>query len=303
MEPLGKKLQQARLAKHISLEEASRVTKIRPSRIEEIEAEDFSSFPSLAYAKGFLLIYGKFLEVDVTPYLEAFETSNRVTVDGYSYLQDTTGPAPPPIARRQSTTRPGLLPLFVGVGILVLGFYLMKLILDIQRIAPPQGRAHGPVAAASATPLPETSPSGNIIAPRAIPVEGTPVSEAAAAPSSTANPVATVQPVGPSPTEPEVRRAQPVHPEDLPSATAMPQPNDAAAVNRVEITPIRKTFLRVTVDRHGTQPAFEGWLSPSDPPLTFRAQHVAVKVLERGAIQVTKNGASLPAGDPAVTFE
>ena len=78
MEPLGKKLQQARLAKKISLEEAARVTKIRAARIQEIEAEDFSNFPSLAYAKGFLLIYGKFLDVDVTPYLDAFATSQEV---------------------------------------------------------------------------------------------------------------------------------------------------------------------------------------------------------------------------------
>ena len=70
MEALGQKLKQARLARKITLEEASRVTKIRPARITEIEQDDFSSFASLAYAKGFILIYGKFLEVDVTPYLE-----------------------------------------------------------------------------------------------------------------------------------------------------------------------------------------------------------------------------------------
>src|SRR3982750_4410498 len=110
MESLGKKLQDARLKKKISLEEASRVTKIRPSRIREIEAEDFSSFSSLAYAKGFLLIYGKFLDVDVTPYLAAFETSRDVSVDGYSYLQDAPASAPPPIVRRKSTKRPALLP-------------------------------------------------------------------------------------------------------------------------------------------------------------------------------------------------
>ncbi|MBA3544598.1 MAG: helix-turn-helix domain-containing protein, partial [Chthoniobacterales bacterium] len=94
MEPLGKKLQEARLRRKISLEEASRVTKIRASRIEEIEAEDFSGFSSLAYAKGFLLIYGKYLDVDVTPYLDAFETSREVSVDGYSYLQDGPSTAP-----------------------------------------------------------------------------------------------------------------------------------------------------------------------------------------------------------------
>ena len=72
----------------------ARMTKIRPGRLQEIENEDFSEFASLAYAKGFLLIYGKFLDVDVTPYLEAFETSESVTVDGYSYLQDNPAPKP-----------------------------------------------------------------------------------------------------------------------------------------------------------------------------------------------------------------
>src|SRR5215468_9879919 len=127
MESLGNKLQQARLAKKISIEEASRITKIRASRLQEIEAEDFSSFSSLAYAKGFLLIYGKFLDVDVTPYLEAFETSSRVSVDGYSYLQDAPSGAPPPIVRRQPAKRPALLPLILAVGVLVIGLYLIKL--------------------------------------------------------------------------------------------------------------------------------------------------------------------------------
>src|SRR6266550_521722 len=56
----------ARRARNLTLDEAARMTKIRPARLAEIEADDFSQFPSLAYAKGFLLIYGKFLDVDVT---------------------------------------------------------------------------------------------------------------------------------------------------------------------------------------------------------------------------------------------
>ena len=107
MEALGKKLQEARLAKKITLDEAARMTKIRAARLQEIEAEDFSNFSSLAYAKGFLLIYGKFLDVDVTPYLEAFETSREVTVDGYSYLQDAPSSAPPPDRATAAGEAPG----------------------------------------------------------------------------------------------------------------------------------------------------------------------------------------------------
>ncbi len=95
IEGLGRKFQEARKARNLSLEEAARLTRIRQSRLAEIEADDFSNFPSLAYAKGFLQIYGKFLEVDVSPYLDAFETSGHLTVDGYSYLQDSPAPKAP----------------------------------------------------------------------------------------------------------------------------------------------------------------------------------------------------------------
>ena len=110
IEGLGKKFQEARLARSLTLDEAARMTKIRPSRLAEIEADDFSQFPSLAYAKGFLLIYGKFLDVDVTPYLEVFETPAQVTVDGYSYLAGEPAPAVrTPVVRRRPA-RPAAAP-------------------------------------------------------------------------------------------------------------------------------------------------------------------------------------------------
>ena len=135
MEGLGKKLQEARLARNLTLDEAARMTKIRPGRLQEIENEDFSEFASLAYAKGFLLIYGKFLDVDVSPYLEAFETSESMTVDGYAYLQDHPGPKPsrPVVARKHSGSggRGSFVPFFIGVIVLVGGFVGMKWILEV----------------------------------------------------------------------------------------------------------------------------------------------------------------------------
>ena len=135
IEGLGKKFQEARRARELTLDEAARMTKIRPARLAEIEADDFSQFPSLAYAKGFLLIYGKFLDVDVTPYLDAFEDSERVTVDGYSYLQDNPPPKPvsaPVVRRRRRSPAPSPsrgsdrispMPLIFGVIVLVVGFF------------------------------------------------------------------------------------------------------------------------------------------------------------------------------------
>ena len=149
IEGLGKKFQEARLARNLTLDEAARMTKIRPHRLAEIEADDFSQFPSLAYAKGFLLIYGKFLDVDVTPYLDAFEDSESVTVDGYSYLQENerAKPVSAPVVRRRPAATRGTggsnrvspMPLIVGIVVLVVGFLGMKFLLNVQRLAPARG--------------------------------------------------------------------------------------------------------------------------------------------------------------------
>src|ERR1051326_3372995 len=154
MEGLGEKFQKARQARNLTLEEAPQLTKIRPVRLAEIEPEDFSQFPSLAYAKGFLLIYGKFLDIDVTPYLEAFEGSENVTVDGYSYLQESAPPKPvrTPVVRRPSSERRSITPLIVGAIVLIVGFFMMKLILNIQRIAPRRPAAPSAQAQVSAKP-------------------------------------------------------------------------------------------------------------------------------------------------------
>src|SRR5712692_2431795 len=161
IEGLGKKFQEARRARNLTLDEAARMTKIRPARLAEIEADDFSQFPSLAYAKGFLLIYGKFLDVDVTPYLDAFEDSERVTVDGYSYLQENPPPKPvsAPVVRRSSRERISPMPLIFGILVLVVGFLGMKFVMNLQRLAP--GHAAQPTAqvSPSASPLPSSTAS------------------------------------------------------------------------------------------------------------------------------------------------
>ena len=145
------------------------MTKIRPQRLAEIEAEDFSQFPSLAYAKGFLLIYGKFLDVDVTPYLDAFEDSESVTVDGYSYLQDNerAKPVSAPVVRRRAApsggpNRVSPMPLIFGVLILVIGFLVMKFFLNVQRLAPARGQTAAPTSPTANAPMVSgaSSPTG-----------------------------------------------------------------------------------------------------------------------------------------------
>jgi cytoskeleton protein RodZ len=307
IEGLGRKLQEARKARNLSLEEAARLTRIRQSRLAEIEADDFSNFPSLAYAKGFLQIYGKFLEVDVSPYLDAFETSGHLTVDGYSYLQDTPAPKAKrtPVARRSENTRPSLIPFLIGMAILVAGFWFLRFISNLQRITP-----RPPEAAATATPSP-TATVATIVAPRALPVES-PARVAATAPPVKTTPTIAVPATTPVPTaiaietpalpapravEPEVRRAVPVRPEEVAAAQADNEAIDAEGPNRIDIKPLKRTYMQVTIDDDPTKPAFERWVSPSDGTVEFRGHRFSVRVLDREAVQIRKNGKVVSNGD------
>jgi len=305
IEGLGKKFQEARRARNLTLDEAARMTKIRPARLAEIEADDFSQFPSLAYAKGFLLIYGKFLDVDVTPYLDAFEDSERVTVDGYSYLQENRPEKPvsaPVVPRRPATAgrdRISAMPLIFGIVVLVVGFTVMKLILNVQRLAPGRGES-------TAQTSPSTSP---VPASKPVPVASAP-STVASAPSiaPTVSPAATIAPTAVAvasakTSEPEVRRAKPVTRQDLAKtqeATTSP-PAESGEQNRVAIRPLKRTYVRVIVGDGKGSPAFERWVSPADGTVEFRGKHVSIRVLDPDAVQITKNGKSLEAGDKDVT--
>jgi cytoskeleton protein RodZ len=308
IEGLGKKFQEARTARNLTLDEAARMTKIRPQRLAEIEADDFSQFPSLAYAKGFLLIYGKFLDVDVTPYLDAFEDSESVTVDGYSYLQETerAKPVAAPVARRRPvaaapSNRVSPMPLIVGIVVLVVGFVGMKFLLNVQRLAPARGSSS---AQTSPTVTPAIASGGS--SPAAAPNIG-----AAATSAPVGSPVSTVGPPetrkalaanSTAPAEPEVRKAKPVTKEDLVQArgeTDSPAP-ESGNQNRVAIQPLKRTYVKVTLGDDG-KAAFERWVSPSDGPVEFRGKHVSIRVLDPEAVKITKNGQELQQNDQDVT--
>lgn len=307
IEGLGQKFQEARRARNLTLDEAARMTKIRPARLAEIEADDFSQFPSLAYAKGFLLIYGKFLDVDVTPYLDAFEDSEAVTVDGYSYLQENRPEKPvsaPVVPRRPAVARSNQIspmPLIVGVVVLVIGFLLMKLVLNVQRLvpAPTQSTTQTSPSVSPGLASKATTPATTGSSPSS--VAGGPSVEPAG-PTIAPNPVAAAAVM---PNAPEVRRARPVTREDLAkaqeTAPANPSPAESGEQNRVAIQSLKRTYVRVTVGDEKGNPAFERWMSPTDGTVEFRGKHVSIRVLDRDAVKITKNGKALEAGDADVT--
>ena len=78
IEGLGRKFQEARKARNLTLEEAARLTRIRQSRLAEIESDDFSNFPVSLTPRASSKFTANFSTSTCRPYLDAFETSGHI---------------------------------------------------------------------------------------------------------------------------------------------------------------------------------------------------------------------------------
>jgi hypothetical protein len=192
------------------------------------------------------------------------------------------------------------MPLVFGIVALVIGFGVMKLILNVQRLAPGRGEQK----TAQASPTASVASALNAAPSSAAPAKVVAASSAApaASPVRTAAPAA-FAPASTMPSEPEVRRAKPVSREELAKA---PEPANSPSAesgeqNRVAIRPLKRTYVRVTVGDQNGNPAFERWVSPSDGPVEFRGKRISIRVLDPEAVKITKDGKSLEQGDQDVT--
>jgi len=88
LESLGNQFRDAREAKGLAVEEVARALKMKAARVEDLEKDIYSNFPSVAYAKGFVLNYGKLLGVDTKPYLAMFDCSHAAGLSGCQFLEN-----------------------------------------------------------------------------------------------------------------------------------------------------------------------------------------------------------------------
>ena len=72
MESIGENLREARHHKKVSLEDASRATKIKMEILEQLEADEFDKMVAPAYTKGFLKLYSEYLGLDSQGVVEAY---------------------------------------------------------------------------------------------------------------------------------------------------------------------------------------------------------------------------------------
>ena len=82
----GKHLQKARGDRGLSIEQAAAAVRIRATFLRALENSDLTKFPNAAYAKSFLLMYGRFLGVDLKGIAAQIDTTTQMKVEGYQYL-------------------------------------------------------------------------------------------------------------------------------------------------------------------------------------------------------------------------
>lgn len=72
MESIGENLREARHHKKVSLEDASRATRIKIDILEQLEADEFDRLAAPTYTKGFLKLYAEYLGLDAPSIVAAY---------------------------------------------------------------------------------------------------------------------------------------------------------------------------------------------------------------------------------------
>lgn len=207
---IGKQLLRARESRGISLEEASHATRIRKEMIEALEADNIDAFANRAYAKNFLLLYGKYLGLDVKAVASEIDTGTSVTVANYQYLthanETTDGPARPgDFARPHRLPSWGPVLAVCAVTAVTVSAFMLWLNLSRIRDVSSDSTQQSARAKQAVEPL-------NVGAPPAIVKSATPAEDAG---------VAQVDASVPAPLDPPVEPLKPAVPEVIPPPVAV----------------------------------------------------------------------------------
>jgi cytoskeleton protein RodZ len=299
VEPVGRKLAKARESRGLTIEEAALETRIRPSQIAALEADDYSSFASNTYARGFLLIYGKFLGVEVRAVARGLESGNPISIAEYQYLNAYPEAEPQreaPTRREQpKSRRPSMAPLIVFVLMLCAGALGLHLYLQAQRLETAETKTPATnveaVAPRSGT---EAVPTTTITAPVG----------AATKPSTIlANP--TPQPLSVGDRAFIAPLAQtPIGPPTTGAGTAtLQQPAALATVNELVVEPLKKTWVRIRRDDPNAEPIFDDVLYPKVGSLKLKGSRFFLEIREPDAVTLRKNGQVLAYQPPGITVQ
>jgi transcriptional regulator with XRE-family HTH domain len=90
--PLSETLKAAREARGLTLEDAAHATRIPVPRLRQLETGNYAAFGNMAYARGFIRLYGRYLEVDAEEFATGLPDPVLGGPSDYRYLTENYGP-------------------------------------------------------------------------------------------------------------------------------------------------------------------------------------------------------------------
>lgn len=129
MPTIGQKLRGTRREKGLTIQDVAHATRIHPNMLLSIEEDDFSQFPSVAYAKSFIRKYSEHLGIDLSAAMEPLNSGLLVRIEDNELMGELRNTRPksrflrfrrrPKNARRR-VEKPGGAPLFLNFILLAL---------------------------------------------------------------------------------------------------------------------------------------------------------------------------------------
>jgi cytoskeletal protein RodZ len=300
MPTIGEKLEETRLRHGYTVDDVAHETRIHPNMIIRIEEDDFSQFPSVAYAKSFIRKYSEHLGVDLGDAMETLnagvmrlgdnelmgEMKKTIHKDRRFRLERT------PKALRRRSDKPAGAPLFLN---LVLGTLIVSLGLFyfLGYNAPTAQKAKEDIARSLGIELPPAPPAA-VDAPVAkTPPGNAPVANQPPAAAQTDLTVPIDNPLGTlAPASPVTPGTPPVYPPIKPAVdvsfddTLKPRPEKGgiagSAIAEPSALPRPRETPRMVISEN-----------PVTPPN-------AAQVSATGSPPVEPQPAALPVDPPAV---
>jgi cytoskeleton protein RodZ len=310
VETVGRRLQRARQEKKFTIDEVAAATKIRPERIVDLEADDLTHFPSLVYARSFLVKYARFLGLDIQDDLENFQVNRAVGFGEFKYLTAVPPPKYRPEPRFNQPSKKMAPPLILAIlaVLILIGVPLVAFFaVNLSRLSPTEEERNKTAATTpakgvqSATPLAVATPE--------------PTKPPLGSPAGSVQVVSNTQaPAGSSPTPDstvEVRRALPVTAADKDTnkdtsketSDSSPSPTATAPPQKLEIKVKERTWLRVTKDRESSEPVFNGFIGPNSPAIVIQGKRFWLKALDKSTLELRKNGQAVNGQDGDIVIE
>jgi len=151
---MGTYLRAARRRRRISIERAAEETKIRADFLMRMESDEFD-FLALAYVRGFLRTYARYLRVDPEPLLEEFDKLYGGRVDTAQIIAQQRRAK----SRRRGYREPRKINSWIVAAVLAGGILVMLAVIGLSGGDRPESGRRSEIARAEKSPTPTPTPT------------------------------------------------------------------------------------------------------------------------------------------------